>query len=73
MTKPLIDQAVDRFLCWKLPEDFRPDAGISFTPHPLPHAFPIGTNLFTAIQAKAMLEHVAAPLLERIAELETKA
>ena len=27
MNKPLIDQMVDRFLGWKLPEDFNPDDG----------------------------------------------
>jgi hypothetical protein len=76
MTKPLIDQAVDRFLGWKLPEDFSPDAGISFkqgfnegTPFAMNHE-PSGTNLFHAGQAKAMLEHVAEPMLTRIAELE---
>lgn len=75
MTKPLIDQAVDRFLGWKLPEDFHPDAGISFkpffnegTPYQMKHN-PIGTNLLHAGQAKAMLEYVTAPLLERVSEL----
>lgn len=69
-TKPLIDQMVDRFLGWKLPEDFSPDGGISFkptfnegTPFEMRHD-PCGTNLFHAGQAKAMLEHVAAPALE---------
>ena len=68
----LIGQAVDRFLRWKLPEDFAPDGGISFDPHRLgsPRLSPTGTNLLNAIQAEAMLEHVAAPLLARIAELE---
>jgi|GEM_PF-5443433 len=76
MTKPLIDQAVDRFLGWKLPKDFNPDAGITFkadfnegTPYPMKHE-PSGTNLFTATQAKAMLDHAAAPLIARVAELE---
>lgn len=61
------NEMVDRFLCWKLPQDFAPDAGISFkaeynecTPHPRRHV-PIGTNLFHAGQAKAMLEHVFQP------------
>lgn len=76
MAKPLIDQAVDRFLGWKLPDDFSPDGGISFspyfnegTPYQMRHTSS-GTNLLSGIQAKAMLEHVAAPLLERIATLE---
>ena len=69
MDRPLIDQAVDRFLAWKLPSDFSPDCGISFNRTYLNHLqqlteyAPIGTNLLNAIQAKAMLEHVAAPLL----------
>lgn len=58
---------VDRFLCWKLPKDFGPDAGISFCPryeHESPH-WPTGTNLLHAGQAKEMLEHVVggAPVL----------
>ncbi len=63
MTKPLIDTLVDRFLDWKLPQDFAPDGGIAFTPPAHPSWFPTGTNLFHAGQAKAMLEHVAAPVL----------
>jgi hypothetical protein len=66
---PTIEQMVDRFLSWKLPEDFHPDAGISFKPEynveynaklgipPARHQ-PIGTNLLTATQAKAMVEHM---------------
>ena len=58
---------VDRFLSWKLPHDFGPDAGISFLPlypHDSPH-WPTGTNLLHAGQAKEMLEHVVggAPVL----------
>jgi hypothetical protein len=70
MTKPLIDQAVDRFLGWKLPQDFAPDGGISFTPVPNHIWFPTGTNLLTAIQAKAMLEYAAAPLIGEFEKLE---
>lgn len=52
----LIDAMVSRFLGWKLPDDFMPDAGITFTPSS--SGWPTGTNLLTADQAKAMLEHV---------------
>ncbi len=59
-----IKQMVDRFLTWKLPEDFAPDCGISFervsckgTPHEF-HFAPVGTNLFTAAQAEAMVRHM---------------
>lgn len=52
---------VDRFLAWKLPHDFCPDAGISFKPNPLwdvqgPH-WPAGTNLLHAGQALEMFKH----------------
>ena len=58
---------IDRFLCWKLPKDFMPDAGISFSPSVMyesPH-WPSGTNLMHAGQAKEMLEHVVggAPVM----------
>jgi len=49
-----IDKMVDRFLAWKLPSDFNPDGGISFNSN----CSPIGTNLFTATQAKQMIENL---------------
>lgn len=54
-----IKTAVDRFLCWKLPADFAPDAGISFDKQHKYESYrwPIGTNLLTGPQAKAMFEH----------------
>lgn len=64
MTDAQIKQMVDRFLQWKLPADFAPDAGISFkaefnehTAHPMRHE-PVGTNLFNAVQAEAMVRHM---------------
>lgn len=66
MTEDQITKMVDRFLTWRLPEDFRPDAGISFkaefnehTAHPMKHE-PTGTNLFTATQATEMVRHMVA-------------
>lgn len=65
------DEMVTRFLGWRLPENFRPDAGISFNPEynveynaarglpPARHQ-PTGTNLLDHGQAKAMLEYVLA-------------
>lgn len=55
-----VEQAVDRFLGWKLPMTFAPDCGISFTPicgnnEPF---WPIGTNLFNAVEAKQMIRYV---------------
>lgn len=54
------EEMVTRFLGWKLPKDFNPDAGVSFVPprDEWPHSWPIGTNLLNADQARAMLEHV---------------
>ena len=46
----------DRFLAWRLPEDFAPDGGIEFSQRG-PHG-PTGTNLFTAVQAEAMIRHM---------------
>lgn len=60
---PDVAAMVDRFLGWRLPADFAPDAGISFTPTPFQRGeqadlhWPVGTNLFTAVQARAMFEH----------------
>lgn len=51
-----IDEMVNRFLAWRLPDDFMPDAGITFAP--ASSGWPVGTNLLTANQAKAMIEHV---------------
>lgn len=59
-----IEHMVSRFLQWKLPKNFSPDAGISFQPlfnqdtaHPMRHE-PSGTNLFDAEQAVAMVRHM---------------
>lgn len=64
----LIRHMVDRFLGWRLPADFNPDAGISFkaefnehTDHPMRHE-PTGTNLFSATQAEQMVRHMLAGL-----------
>jgi hypothetical protein len=64
MTEDQIKYMVDRFLGWRLPQNFNPDAGISFkatfnehTAHPMKHE-PIGTNLFDATQADAMVRYM---------------
>ena len=62
MTDAQIKHMVDRFLGWRLPPDFDPDAGISFTrPNYAPEvdATPVGTNLFNAVQAEAMVRYMA--------------
>lgn len=71
---------VDRFLGWKLPEDFQPDAGISFKPnynedtqYENKHQ-PVGTNLFTATQATEMVKYMLEPAKSAIYNLlESKA
>jgi hypothetical protein len=69
MTDDQIKHMVNRFLQWKLPESFSPDNGISFKPtfNDDPRTWkalgitepmkcnPIGTNLFDATQAEAMV------------------
>lgn len=81
-----IKHMVDRFLGWRLPENFSPDAGISFkrtfnehTQWPMKNE-PIGTNLFDASQATEMVrymvegmpEAIAAVPVAEIEELETQ-
>ena len=66
MTKEQIEQMVNAFLCWKLPQTFNPDCYISFAPKPdyrgNPPTWPVGTNLFSYTEAKAMVEHMLAAL-----------
>lgn len=66
----VIKKLVDRFLGWKLPENFSPDCGISFkrsynehTPCPSVHT-PVGTNLFDAQQAKEMITYLLGDILD---------
>lgn len=72
MTDDQIKYMVDRFLMWKLPEHFSPDAGISFKPTFNEHApggpqkhQPVGTNLLSADQATAMVRHMIQGLPPR--------
>ena len=60
----VVEQAVNRFLSWKLPKDFHPDGGMVFIPtkgrgYDSPH-WPVGTNLLNAQQAREMLRYVIA-------------
>lgn len=66
MTEDQIKHMVNRFLCWRLPEDFYPDCGIRFDAdaakkmNPQNGRYePVGTNLFTATQADAMVRYMA--------------
>jgi hypothetical protein len=69
MTDEQIKHMVNRFLSWRLPEHFNPDAGISFKPEfnaeynaqrglPPQRHEPTGTNLFGYDQAEAMVRHM---------------
>ena len=68
MTDEQIKHMVNRFLGWKLPENFAPDGGISFkatfndgTPYQMKHN-PSGTNLFDATQAEKMVRFMVEGL-----------
>lgn len=64
MTEEQIKHMVNRFLNWKLPENFNPDGGVSFkrtfNEHlPVPSKYePSGTNLLDAAQTDAMVRHM---------------
>ena len=71
MTDDQIKHMASRFLGWRLPEDFHPDAGISFKPTfndhmpfgPQKHN-PSGTNLFNFTQAVEMVRYMAEGMPE---------
>jgi hypothetical protein len=69
MTDEQIKHMVNRFLGWRLPEQFNPDGGISFQPdyniefnaargNPPSRHQPSGTNLFGSDQAEAMVRYM---------------
>lgn len=69
MNDEQIKHMVNRFLAWKLPANFNPDAGITFTPefnvewnakhgNPPQRHEPTGTNLFGYEEAEAMVRHM---------------
>ena len=66
ITEKLVKHMVDRFLGWRLPENFQPDGGIAFkktfNEHmPTPSkSEPSGTNLFDIDQAYAMVRYMFA-------------
>lgn len=55
ITEEQLKYMVNRFLGWKLPGNFSPDAGIKFTPPANLDWWPVGTNLLDATQATAMV------------------
>ena len=72
VTDKQVDEMVNRFLSWRLPKDFAPDAGISFSPTKAYEGdelgnpwWPVGTNLLHAGQAKEMVRHMLGDLAEQ--------
>jgi len=59
MNDEQIRKMVNRFLSWKLPQDFSPDGGISYTPIE-GQTMPFGTNLLTATQAEELIRYITA-------------
>lgn len=56
------DEMVNRFLAWRLPYTFCPDGGVNFDGRGryaagYEKSWPVGTNLFTAVEARQMLEY----------------
>ena len=73
MTEQQIEHMAQRFLAWRLPEHFLPDAGISFEPEfnvewnakqgrPPQRHEPTGTNLLDYTQAVEMVRHMVQDL-----------
>jgi hypothetical protein len=61
-----VKEMVNRFLGWPLPKTFGPDCGITFDGRKDDEwnknkSWPIGTNLLTADEAKAMFEYCLRP------------
>lgn len=80
MTEAQIKHMVSRFLCWRLPENFNPDGGISFkatfnenSPFGPMKAEPSGTNLFDAVQAEEMVRNMLLAMPERGVEIDFSA
>ncbi|MDE2344639.1 MAG: DUF1003 domain-containing protein [Betaproteobacteria bacterium] len=70
LTDDQIKRMAERFLGWRLPENFNPDGGISFEPTyqgidgSTVARDPTGTNLFDCQQAEAMVRYLAEALAE---------
>jgi hypothetical protein len=52
----------NRFLMWRLPETFGPDCFVRFDREKAKanQSWPVGTNLLTADEARAMIDHMLA-------------
>ena len=76
MTPEQVKYMVDRFLAWQLLDNFNPDSGITFDRISNKGNVyesvrkPGGTNLFDAVQAKAMVLHMIEGLPEPLLKTE---
>jgi hypothetical protein len=66
MNEEQIKYMVNRFLSWKLPDDFNPDGGVAYTQPNDPTFRPIGTNLLTATQATDMVKYMLEGISDEI-------
>lgn len=84
MNDEQIKHMVNRFLGWRLPENFRPDCGIQFDAdaakklNPRNGRYePTGTNLFDVIQAETMVRNMIEGLpdakIARLRKIEAAA
>lgn len=67
MTEAQIKHMVDRFLAWRLPDNFNPDNGVSvkrpgYSPEVEWHIY--GTNLLDATQTEVMIRYIISELPE---------
>lgn len=71
---------VDKFLGWRVPDNFQPDAFIRFDREraeqhgysPTGPHWPVGTNLLSADQARAMFEHCAGEVAATLEAQQAK-
>jgi hypothetical protein len=79
MTEDQVRHMVDRFLSWRLPQNFAPDNGISFeqviyggmsAENQAAH-WPVGTNLLDATQTEAMIRYMIEALPEEVVSDQT--
>lgn len=75
VTEDQIKHMVNRFLGWRIPSTFNPDAGISYTPPSYAKlgtdTGPTGTNIFDADQTEAMVRYMLEGLPGCIPRIRT--
>jgi hypothetical protein len=67
LTEEQIKYMVNRFLCWRLPSTFNPDAGISYDKNYAERwGGPTGTNLLDAVQAEEMVRYMMSGMAQAL-------